>query len=63
VLDRWYADWRLLQSGLRKAGMWNPVEHSAAVVYWTAVRVGGSFCFHYGKKRDEVDLENALTKK
>jgi len=44
-----------------KKGGWNPAKQAAVVVYWTAVRSCGAFCFHYAKKqRDENDLAKAM---
>jgi hypothetical protein len=62
ILDRWKADWKLYSKGSKKAG-WNPAKMAAVVTYWTAVRVGGAFCFHYGKQRDEADIAEAMAKK
>jgi len=31
-----------------------------AFVYWTAVRLCGAACWHYGKKRDENDLKTIM---
>jgi len=59
ILDRLKADWRLLRSGMRKA-KWNPAMNAAAMVYFTAVRLCGVICFHYGKKRDEADLAELM---
>lgn len=38
----------------------DPARQTIAISYWMAVRLFGSACFHYGKERDEVDLEAAM---
>jgi len=53
--DRWKADWQLLRAGQKKAG-WNPLKQAAAMTYYLAVASCGWSCFHYGKQRDESDL-------
>jgi hypothetical protein len=47
---------------MRKA-KWNPAMNTAAMVYFTAVRLCGVVCFHYGKKRDEDDLAKLIEEK
>ena len=59
--DRERADREFLEAMLRSAGD-NPAYQTLAFTYWMAVRLFGGICFHYGKERDENDLELALRK-
>lgn len=43
-----------------KAAGPNPAKILIAFVYWNAVRAGGIACFHYGRPRDEVDLDRLM---
>jgi hypothetical protein len=58
--DRRKADHQFLVEMLKDAGD-DPIKQTIALTYWMAVRLFGSFCFHYAdKERDENDLAAAL---